>query len=483
LCYKIRSVVAYPYFAAMKKIISLLSLFIVFTFTSAQAQILSSKLQVAFNRFSADEQLKYASVSFSVINTETGELIFGGNQNTGLAPASTLKTITSATALALLGEDYTYKTEIYYSGAVENGVLNGDIIISGSGDPTLGSWRWKTTSKEAVLNQVLFALQKAGIQSINGKIIANDSAWDTQSLPVGWIWQDIGNYYGAGTSALSWGENQFELNFQPSKTVGGLVNIKDKEEIYPFLDIRNELKTGSAGSGDHVYAYSAPYTATIYLRGTYGVDLVKKIGLSLPDAAFAMAYEVADFLKKNNINSVGFTTARLAGKTEFINTKPIIEIVSPPLKEIVYWFNQKSVNLYGEQLLRTLAVKFGKSASIIDGIKTVHDYWKTKGIAPETLNIVDGSGLSPADRITTLSMAKVLYLAKSEKWFNTYLESLPTNNGLKMKSGSIADVMGYAGYSTTINKQPLCFSIIVNNYSGSSSAVKQKMFTLLNHLK
>ena len=465
----------------MKKVI--LFLFLLIAITPANAQTLIEKLKVAFNKFASDEQLKYASVSFSVLNTETGALIFGGNENLGVAPASTLKTITSATALALLGEDFTYKTQVSYSGNIENEILKGDLIISGSGDPTLGSWRWKSTSKEVVLNKILFGLQQFGIKSIEGKIIGDDGLWDTQSLPIGWIWQDLGNYYGAGSSALSWGENQFELNFQPSKTTGGLVNIKNKEEIYPFLDIKNELKTGSAGSGDNVYAYSAPYTSTIYLRGTYGIDLVKKIGLSLPDAAFAMAYEVAEFLKKNSINSVGFTTARLADKNEFNNTKLITEIVSPPLKEIVYWFNQKSVNLYGEQLIRTLGMKFGISASTVDGVKTVQDYWKTKGIAPETLNIVDGSGLSPADRITTLSMAQVLYHTKKEKWFNTYLESLPTNNGLKMKSGSIADVLGYAGYSTTINKQSLCFSIVINNYTGSSSAVKKKMFTLLNHLK
>lgn len=465
----------------MKKIIPLLFLFI--AFTSAKAQTLTEKLKVAFNKFAADEQLKYASVSFSVLNTETGALIFGGNENLGVAPASTLKTITSATALALLGEDFTYKTQVSYSGNIENGILKGDLIISGSGDPTLGSWRWKTTTKEAVLNKILYGLQQLGIKSIEGKIIGDDGLWDTQSLPIGWIWQDLGNYYGAGTSALSWGENQFELSFQPSKTIGGVVSVKNQKEIYPFLDIKNELKTGSAGSGDNVYAYSAPYTSTIYLRGTHGIDLVKKIGLSLPDAAYAIAYDVADFLNKNAINSAGFTTTRLENKKEFNNSNPITEIVSPPLKEIIYWFNQKSVNLYGEQLIRTLGMKFGKSASTNDGVKTVQDYWKTKGISPATLNIVDGSGLSPADRITTLSMANVLYQAKKEKWFNPYLESLPTNNSLKMKSGSIADVMGYAGYSITDSKQPVCFSFVINNYSGSSSAIRQKMFSLLDNLK
>ena len=466
----------------MKKLTLLISLFIFFIFTSAQAQTLSSKLQVAFNRFSADEQLKYASASFTVLNSTNGELIFGGNQNTGLAPASTLKTITSATALALLGEDYTYKTEIYYSGAIENGILNGDIIISGSGDPTLGSWRWKTTSKEAVLNQVLFALQKAGIQSINGKIIADDSAWDTQSLPIGWIWQDIGNYYGAGTSALSWGENQFELNFLPGKTSGLAVKIAN-EDVYPFLNLKNELSAGNVGSGDNVYAYSAPYTSTIYLRGTYGIDLKKKIGLSLPDPALAMAYDVFIFLQKNNMKGLDYSTSRILGQKEGGKKSLLTTITSPSLKEIIYWFNQKSINLYGEQLIRTLGSKFGKSASTVDGVKALRKFWEDKGIDPETLNILDGSGLSPADRVTTLTMAKVLSYAKKQKWHATYLESLPINNNLKMKSGTIGDVLAYAGYSKVDGKMPVCFSIIINNYTGSSTAIRQKMFNLLNQLK
>jgi D-alanyl-D-alanine carboxypeptidase/D-alanyl-D-alanine-endopeptidase (penicillin-binding protein 4) len=479
---KLRSIVAYPYFAAMKQITSLLSLFLVFTFTSAQAQTFSSKLQVAFNKFSADEQLKYGSVSFTVLNSTNGELIFGGNQNTGLAPASTLKTITSATALALLGEDFTYKTEVFYSGVIENGILNGDIFISGSGDPTLGSSRWKTSAKESVLNQILFALQKAGIQSINGKIIADDSAWDTQSLPIGWIWQDIGNYYGAGTSALSWGENQFELSFTPGKTIGSTVKISNGE-VYPFLDLKNELTTSGIGSGDNVYAYSAPYTSTIYLRGTYGIDLKKKIGLSLPDPAFAMAYDVLAFLQKSNIKVLDFTSARILGQKNGDKKSLLTTITSPPLKEIIYWFNQKSINLYGEQLIRTLGNKFGKSASTVDGIKVLRKFWEDKGIDPETLNIGDGSGLSPAGRVTTLTMAKVLFFAQSQAWYPTYLESLPLNNNLKMKSGTIADVLAYAGYSKVDGQSPVCFSIMINNYKGSTTAMRQKIFNLLNQLK
>ncbi|MEO5910160.1 MAG: D-alanyl-D-alanine carboxypeptidase/D-alanyl-D-alanine-endopeptidase [Pelobium sp.] len=464
------------------KIFRITFLLIAFSFI-AQAQTLSDKIQNAFKKFAATEELKYASVSFTVLNSSTGEMIYGANENQGVATASTLKTITSATALALLGENYTFKTVILYSGAIENGTLNGDVIIRGSGDPTLGSWRWESTQKNQVLNKILFSLQQKGIQKINGKIIADDAIWDSQSLPNGWIWQDLGNYYGAGTSALTWAENQFELTFKPGKTIGSSVAIANTEDLYPFLTIKNELTTGGTGSGDNVYAYSAPYTSIIYLRGTHGIDLKKKIGLSLPDPALALAYDINTFLNRNGITSEGYLTSRSMKLKSAEATTELGVINSPPLKEIIYWFNQKSINLYGEQLLRTIGWKFGKSESTEDGVKTLQKFWKEKGIATETLNIVDGCGLSPQDRVTSLSMAKVLWDAKQQNWFPAYYESLPTNNNMKMKSGTITDVLGYAGYSNMDSKAPVCFSLMINNYTGSAAAIRQKMFNLLNVLK
>ncbi|MBC7653648.1 MAG: D-alanyl-D-alanine carboxypeptidase/D-alanyl-D-alanine-endopeptidase [Oligoflexus sp.] len=460
------------------------SLLIIFSFiiiSSVKAQTLQSKINNAFENFSKYEQLKYATISFSVVNSANGKLIFGNNQNIGVAPASTLKTITSATALALLGEDFTFKTDVSYSGEILNGVLNGNLIIKGGGDPTLGSSRWEKTKKSQILNKILFALQQKGIKTINGKVIADVSDWDTQSLPIGWIWEDIGNYYGAGTSQLCWGENLFELSFTPGKTIGSEVKINNLYEVYPFLNITNELKTGENGSGDHVFAYSAPYTSQIYLRGTYGKDLRKEIGISLPDPALAMAYEVADFLTKNGYQ----TQASAAAKTNELqkDLKPLTTITSPSLKEIVYWLNKKSINLFAEQLVRTIGWKFGKNASIIEGLIAIQKFWKEKGIDIASLNIVDGSGLSPQNRVATLTMANILYQAKKEIWFDVYFNSLPIYNNLKMKSGSIADVLGYAGYVNSAGKTPLCFSLIVNNYNGNTSAIRQKIFTLLDSLK
>lgn len=463
------------------KILGILILF--FTPFTVLPQTLTQKIKLKYQNFASLPNLKNASYSLSVLNAQTGKVVFAANQNLGLAPASTLKIVTSATALQLLGTNFTFKTQVAYTGDIINHTLNGNLIITGNGDPTLGSNRWDKTNKPTVLKTILNAIVTAGIKNINGKIIANDIVWDTQSLPDGWLWQDMGNYYGAQTSALCWGENMFALNILPGKKIKSPVNITNKF-AYPFLNIENEVITGQAQSGDNVFGYSAPYSNTIYLRGTYDINLKKDIGLSLPDPAFALAYDLHTYLAQNNIYVSNFSTSRLLG-LEFQNPAKevnIATILSPPLSQIIFQLNQNSINLYAEQIIRTLALQKNKKAVIPDGLNIVKGYWQTLKIEPEALHVYDGSGLSPANRVSTLAMATVLYQAHNSAWFTEFHKSLPTHNNMVMKSGLIADVLAYAGYQKNLDGD-LCFSVMVNNYSGSESAMRQQLYVLLNALK
>jgi D-alanyl-D-alanine carboxypeptidase/D-alanyl-D-alanine-endopeptidase (penicillin-binding protein 4) len=122
---------------------------------------LQQKLQSAFSRLQQDSQCRYASVSLTVLDAKTGEAVFAANPDMGLAPASTLKTVTSATAFYMLGKDFQYQTQLGYSGSINNGTLTATFIITGSGDPTLGSWRWEET-KEGRLNVMVIAITKSG---------------------------------------------------------------------------------------------------------------------------------------------------------------------------------------------------------------------------------------------------------------------------------------------------------------------------------
>lgn len=184
---------------------------------TSYAQSITSRLSDAIQKLEQDPSFKHASLSLYVVDSKTGKPVYDKNPQTGLAPASCQKVITAVAAYELLGKDYRYKTSLGYEGKITDGVLNGNVILSGSGDPTLGSWRWKTTSESMVLNEWITAIRQAGITSINGVIIPDGKSWGTETIPDGWIWQDIGNYYGAGASAFNWRENQYDLILKSGK--------------------------------------------------------------------------------------------------------------------------------------------------------------------------------------------------------------------------------------------------------------------------
>ncbi|WP_051189347.1 D-alanyl-D-alanine carboxypeptidase/D-alanyl-D-alanine endopeptidase [Daejeonella oryzae] len=453
------------------------------------SQTVTQKIDRAFSSLENDPQLKYSSSSLTVMNANTAEILFSRNGDTGLAPASTLKTISAASAFHLLGSNFKWETTLGYSGAISAaGVLNGDLILTGSGDPTLGSWRYETTKPDLLIKKWADAVHKSGIKRVSGRIIADDQLFGTQTLPPGWIWQDIGNYYGAGPNSLSWQENQAELIFIAGAKAGDPTTFKmDDSEIFE-VKIVNEVLTGSAGSGDQVYAFSSPYSNVIYLRGTYGIDLKKKIAISVPDPALQLGHLLQKSLEKSGVTFGKMVKTSRQLEIENMAYQKAGNVISvhtsPDLSQVIYWFNQKSINLYGEHLLKTMALKKELKVNTENGTDLIKEFWKNKlGIDENALNIVDGSGLSPGNRITTKAMAMILQSAKKELWFKEYFDSFPVYNNMKMKSGSINGVIAYTGYQTSASGTPLVFSIIINNYSGSGSLVRQKMFRVLDNLK
>lgn len=441
------------------------------------------KLESAYNEFTADTQTRYAITSLCVLDAGTGKVLFAKNEHTGLATASTLKTITSATAFSLLGKDFRYQTVLSYSGSIKDGILKGDLVISGNGDPTLASPRYEQSKENIILNQWVAAIKAAGINRIEGRIIGDDTAWGSSSTPEGWIWQDIGNYYGAAPSALSWRENQFDIRLKASPSG---VSVLDIIPSMLYLKIVNELQTGAEGSGDNAYAFLPPLSSIAYLRGTWALGIRKSgISAALPDPAYDAAYRLQDTLKRLGISS---TQPAVSGRQILADQgvlpaalKKISTISSPSLSEIIYWFNKKSINLYGENLLRTLAWKAGKPANTRNGATVEINYWASRGLDKNALNIIDGSGLSPATRVTTSAMASVLFQAQKEDWFKDYYNSLPEYNGMKLKSGTISDVSAFAGYYTASSGQKYIIVINVNNYSGSG--INKKIFRVLDALK
>ena len=453
------------------------------------AQTTGQKLQKAYQQFESDSQLRHAISSLYVINAKTGAVVFEKNSQIGLAPASTQKIVTAATAFELLGKDYRYKTEFGYDGKLENEVLKGNLCIVGSGDPTLGSWRYPTTTDTIILNRWLNIIQKLKIKKIDGEIVGVGNKFETQTTPGGWIWEDIGNYYGAGVSGLNWHENQYDMKLTAGNKEGDSVKIVGTSPKLEYNYLVNELKTGPKGSGDQAYIYLPPYSFNGFVRGTIplGEQAFIISGSFQQPSAYPASFLV-DKLNESGIKSSGYGPKTSIVFAAYHEKMPypnqILNIhYSPSLDSIIYWFLQKSINLYGEALIKTFAYEKQGFGATDTGVAIVKNFWKQKGLDENELNIYDGSGLSPLNRVTTHVQVEILKYAKQQSWFPYFFQALPEDNNMKMKSGSISDVKGFCGYHTSADGTQYIFSFLVNNYSDSSSALVSKMYKVLDVLK
>lgn len=464
----------------MKK---LLFLFLIFAWVDAHTQTVNSVFNSAFTKFASDPDFKHATISLFVLNATTGEPVTEVNAQTGLAPASTQKVITAATAYALLGRNYSYKTTLGYTGKIENGVLNGDIIIKGSGDPTLGSWRYKQTSEENIISAFKDAISRQGINAIKGNVIADESLWEGEVTPDGWVWQDIANYYGAGARALNWRENQYDLLLNSGNKISDPVEISGSIPLFvEALNLKSLATSAGKGSGDNAYIYHPLNEAFGYVRGTIPVNENKfKISGAMPHPAKQMAITLEAELKRSTAKEIANNYPDDKNITAPATT--FYTYNSPPLDSISYWFLKRSINLYGESLLKTLGHQFAKSGSTESGINVLKKFWEKQGIDTNAINMMDGSGLSPGNRITTTSLVQALLYAKKQNWFSSFYDGLPVINGIRMKSGSINGVVSYTGFIKSKKGEEYAFAFIVNNYNGSGSEARKKMWKLLDVLK
>ena len=451
-------------------------------------QKVASSLATAYKNLEKDSQFKHASISLYIVNSKTGKMVFDKNAQVGLAPASSQKVIIAVAAFELLGKDYQYKTDIGYGGKIENDTLKGNLFITASGDPTLGSFRWSETKQEIVMQRIISALQEKNIKVITGDLIIDESKWETQATPGGWTWEDMGNYYGAGARGLNWHENQYDLILKPGKKEGDAVEIMGTEPELQVSLMMNELKTGKPGSGDNSIIYLPEDGLIGYLRGTVpaGKETFTVSG-SMPDASLSFKKSFEDFLKVSNINLAGKAKS---SKLFFLNKekmplpeKKIFTINSPALDSITYWFLQKSVNLFGEALVKTIAYEKTNFGAKDTGLNIIKDLWSKKGIEKSALHIIDGSGLSPANRVTTNALVTVMQYANKQNWYASFYNALPEQNGIKMKSGYIGGVRSYTGYVKSKTGVEYTFAFIINNYDGNPGAVREKMWKLLDILK
>jgi D-alanyl-D-alanine carboxypeptidase/D-alanyl-D-alanine-endopeptidase (penicillin-binding protein 4) len=447
------------------------------------AQDIKGSFNSAFKKFTLDKSFKHATIGLLVVNNSSGKIVTSLNAETGMAPASCQKIITASSSYELLGHKYSYKTTLGYTGKIEYGVLKGDIIISGSGDPTLGSWRYNATKEDSILAEFRRAIYREGINEINGHVHTNQSIWQGEIVPGGWIWEDVGNYYGAGAEAINWRENQYDLFLKSGKNIGDPVQyVYTNPPFVEDLDLKVLATSAPKGSGDQTVIYIPLFGKKGYVRGTIPVDENNfTVSGSMPHPARQLALSLESSFKKVPADSLLSVDTKYEADLHAIHT--FYTHQSPVLDSIIFWFLKKSINLYGEALIKTIAFEQTKHGETDSGVSIIKNFWSKKGIEPSAMNIIDGSGLSPANRMTPSTLVSILQYAKKQAWYSSFYSALPEINGIKMKSGSIGGVVSYAGYITSKTGINYTFAFIINNFDNDANEVRKKMWKLLDLLK
>ncbi|WNJ21468.1 D-alanyl-D-alanine carboxypeptidase/D-alanyl-D-alanine-endopeptidase [Pontibacter sp. G13] len=454
-------------------------------------------LDQAVRNLDNDPAMKSATWSLAVKDAQSGQVLYDHNRSKSLTTASTMKAMTTATALSVLGKDYRYETYLEYHGELENGVLLGDVVIRGTGDPSLGSERFgEIHGLDPLMAMWAEKFQEAGIKKVSGRVIGDDSYFSTQLTPGEWTWEDMGNYYGAGASGLNVHENMYYLILKPGSRVGSDAAILRTNPPQPNLEWSNELKTGASNSGDNAWIYGSHYSSVRHLRGTIPAGRSSfTIKGAISDPAWYCAYRFREELIKCGIEVTGGpSTARrlnVAGERISGATHLVYTHYSPRLEEIVFHTNQKSINVFAEALGKTIAVKSGKKGDTVHGMEAVEDYWLGKGIQTKGLYFRDGAGLSPTNAVSTDFMTEVLCKMYRSDQYEAFKQSLPVagrSGSLKSmlrgtlaegklfaKSGYINGVRAYTGYVQTQNGKIVAFALISNHYACTAGQMRRKL--------
>lgn len=445
-----------------------------------------------------DPALAGAHLSVSIVDVTDGRQLGAHQASISAIPASVQKLVTTAAALDLLGPDHRFTTRLLITGPVEAGILRGNVIILGGGDPSLGSPYLKDVpGLTATLDRWRQRLRKAGISRIEGRVIGDGSYYGSGNTPAPWPWSDIGNYYGAGVYGLNFHENFYFLDLVQRGRVGATPAIRQTRPAVPALRLNNELRSGPADSGDQAYIYGAPYGYDNYVRGTIPIGSGRfTIKGAIPDPPLFAAQALQQHLKAGGILvSLPAESHRSVGTGRYANGTVIDRYDSPPLVNLIDRTNLRSNNLYAETLLLEMNKSRGAADHELPSTDLLLDWITSSGLSTTGVQLEDGSGLGTRNFFSAQFMTDFLrHQADNSRWRQSiplagrtgsmrgFLKNTAATGRLWAKSGSLGAVRCYAGYVDRPDGQQLAFAIMVNNFTLESKELRQRLLTVMLRL-
>jgi D-alanyl-D-alanine carboxypeptidase/D-alanyl-D-alanine-endopeptidase (penicillin-binding protein 4) len=407
-----------------------------------------------------------------------GSTLYALNDRKLMMPASSLKIVTLAAAGERLGWDFRYETRLVTDGPLRDHTLEGNLVVVGSGDPSLD---------RATLDSWAEQLRQLGVEKIEGGVMADSRAFGDPGLGFGWSWDDLPYYYAAPIAAAQFHENEVDITLTPGPTPGAPVAIS----VAPGgsgLEIDNQMHTEPAGAPVEFVARRAGGSASVRLEGTMPVGTQPVVrALSVPDPPRFLASALMEALQAKGIRvdgapgAIGKTRAGGAAFTLLISHR------SPPLSTLARRLMEVSQNQYAETLVMTLAVRAG-IPTFDNGLKVVGSVLASWELAQDQVILRDGSGLSRYNYISPDAMVGVLThlyggADRSQPFFSslnlagrsgtlaTRLRNTAADGHVRAKDGSMAGVRSLCGIIAMPEVPPLAFAIFANGFAAPGPTI------------
>lgn len=453
-------------------------------------------LRSEINYLLTDPNLGNAYIGVYVESLDDGKVLFRQNEHKLFVPASNMKLYTTAVGLSYLGASYKYRTLVGMDGSLENGGVNGNLIIKGSGDPTI-SGRFYDGDMLAIFHNWADSLKQAGVHTISGDLIADNSFFENDILADGWNWDDEPYWYSAQPSALSYNDNCVDFTIFPGTETGGAVQVQQAPDI-AYLDIVNTAKTSAADSLPKLKITRDRAKNLVRISGTLplgGKNIKESISVEKPAEFFIRT--LRNVLSENGITIEGVNHV---SSKQTVLSDTLFTHTSPPLSEIISVINKKSHNLYAEQLLKTMGKLKAEEGSFKSGANVVSKRVNSFAIAPDEFMMVDGSGLSRKNFVSPYASATLLKKMYLHPEFEYYYDSLPiagvdgtlenrmkgsaAQGKVRAKTGYVRHMRALSGYVYDRTGTPYVFSIMVNNYTVPTAyvnALQDKICILISN--
>jgi len=432
---------------------------------------------------------------------EKGKLLYGRNARQLFIPASNTKIVVAAVASALLRPDWTVRTSLYADGPVVNGILQGDLVLYGRGDPTFGKRCFATdTLREGAcetdsftrLRQLADSLRARGIREIHGDLVGDGSYFEPMLVHPAWESFDLNWWYAAPVSALGFNDNSVDFTWGPGTTPGTPAVITMSPDVGDLV-FENRTVTVPAGGesdiGDRFFR--EPGTLNVWAEGTAALDHPTSTeSFAMPDPNLFTARALRQVLQEAGIAITGTTrsTTDSMRYRQARSTPPLTEITSRPLHEWVFPILNRSQNWFAEMLLKQLGRQFGHGGSWTEGLAVERRFLIDSVRVDSTeFSLVDGSGLSSGNLVSPLTFTKILRFIHAHPRAQTFLAGLPQSGGVgslrrrflgtplegrvRAKDGSIGGVNSLSGFIERPDGRLLIFSVQANHHAQAGRAV------------